>query len=186
MQCRHDEYTVLKTRGRSVTAQCNECGEVFTYTIEKDISVPIVVSRYDKSHKANIMLRRGRELVKGELLDLDGEDVEVQSLEIGDKRLTKAHVGDIATIWATSVSFPNVIGISVHHPKKTNSYKVTVDREKLFGIGDVLQVGPETFEVETVMTSHGKRKSAYGDDIKRLYGVPTKKLATAILVVYDG
>jgi uncharacterized Zn finger protein len=186
MQCRHEEYTVLKTRGRSVTAQCSECGEIFTFTTDKDIPVPVVISRYDKSFKSNIRLPRDQELVEGELLDLDGEEIEVHSLEVGDKRLKKAMVGDITTIWALSVSFPNVVGVSVHHPKRTNSYKVTIERDAVFGIGDVLQVGAETFEVDTVMTSRGKRKSACGDEIKRLYGTPTRKLATTILEVYDG
>lgn len=186
MQCRHNEYTILKERGRSVTAQCDDCGEVFTFVREKDIVVSLVVSRHDKSHKSKISMPGDRELVQGELLDLDGEDVEVHSLEVGDRRLKKALARDVSTIWAISVSFPNVIGVSVHHPSRTNSYKVTVDREALFGIGDVLQVGAETLEVDTIMTSHGKRKSAYGDEIKRLYGVPSKKLATVLLEVYDG
>ena len=186
MQCTHEEYTVLKTRGREIMAQCSECGEIFTIILEKEIRIPMVFSRHGTSEKASVMLRKDRKVIVGEVLVVDGEDVEVHAIEIGERRPSSALVTEITGLWGISLSFPNVIGISVHHPHRTTSYKAMVDRDAWFSVGDVLQIGAETFEVTNIMTGRGKRAKAPGDDIKRLYGRPSTRLATVLLEAYDG
>ncbi len=186
MNCSHKDYVILKQRGRQITAQCSDCKEIFTIIKEKPIFVPIIINRHDKSEKKKISLEKGRKIVLMELLDVDGEDVEIHAIELKDRRVDKAEVKDIVWLWGVSISFPHIMAVSVHHPHKTVSYKVKVERGKYYGIGDILQIGNVTFEVNNIMSETGKRKKAEASEIKRLYGKPVKRIAYEILEVYDG
>jgi len=186
MECDHEEYMILKERGRQITAKCLECGEVFTFLREKSIAVPVVINRRENSQKSTVRLERGTSVRKGDIIEVDGEEIEVHAIEVGNKRVDKESAEAIDTIWGVSISYPKVIGVSIHTPKATLSYKVIAQRDEIYKIGDVYQVGNMSFEVTAMITESGKRKSAYGDEIKRLYGNPSTRLARELLEVYDG
>jgi len=186
MECMHEEYTVLKERGRQVTAKCLECGEIFTFIREKSIRVPIVINRRERSEKSSVIIPRDAMVRVGDIFDVDEEQIEVHSIEVGNKRVDAQMAEEINTLWGVSLIHPKVIGVSVHMPRGTISYKVKVDRDAVFRIGDVLQIGKIVFEISAMMTQTGKRKIAYGDDLKRLYGSPSNKIADMLLEVYDG
>ncbi|HOP08798.1 MAG TPA: HVO_0476 family zinc finger protein [Candidatus Methanofastidiosa archaeon] len=186
MECEHEEYDILKERGRQVTAKCLNCGEIFTFTKEKSIMVPIVINRRENSEKSCLRMKRDRTVKVGDLLDVEGEVVEVHAIEVGNRRVDSEAVDLITSLWGVSLTYPKVIGVSVHLPKGTLSYKVKVDRDGLFRIGDVCQIGDMVFELTAMITDSGKRKSAYGDEIKRIYGIPSRKLANLLLEVYNG
>jgi uncharacterized Zn finger protein len=153
---------------------------------EKRIPVPIVINRHESSERTDVLLERDRVIVLDEVLDVDGEDVEVHGIEVGNKRVDSEEADAIDCIWGVSLSHPRIIGVSVHLPQRTLSYKVAVDRDRWFGVGDVLQIGVVTFKVTSLITERGKRKKAAADEIKRIYGTPTNMLAEAMLEVYDG
>ncbi|HHN81278.1 MAG TPA: hypothetical protein ENN11_01490 [Methanomicrobia archaeon] len=186
MDCSHEDYTILKRRGRQITARCNDCGEVVTWVREKRIPVPIVINRHESSERTTVMLERDRVVILDEVLDVEGEDVEVHAIEVGNKRVDREQADAIDCIWGVSLSFPQIVGVSVHLPERTLSYKVAVERDRWFGVGDVLQIGMITFKVTSLITERGKRKKAAADEIKRIYGTPTTMLAEEMLEVYHG
>ncbi|MHC1604357.1 MAG: HVO_0476 family zinc finger protein [Candidatus Methanofastidiosia archaeon] len=186
MECSHEEFEVLRTRGREITARCLFCGEVFSFVKEKRIFLPVIISRHEKTFKKKLEIEGDREITVGEVLDVGGEDVEVHAIEVGNRRVEREKASSITTLWGISLTFPQIVGISLHFPKKTASYKAKVDREKVFGIGDVFQIGGTSFEITSIMTTSGKRKKAIGDEIKRIYGRPSNRLARELLEAYHG
>jgi len=188
MDCPHEEYEILKQRGRELTVKCLECNEIFKIIKEKekDITVPVIINRRENSVKSRASVKERATLNVGDVLDVNGETVEIHSIEVGNKRVESMEASKIDSIWGISLSYPMVIGVSVHIPNKTLSFKVKVERDGLFRIGDVLQIGKTTFEVTSMITTRGKRQSAYGDEIKRIYGKPSKGLAIQLLEAYDG
>ncbi|MBN1785402.1 MAG: translation initiation factor 2 [Candidatus Methanofastidiosa archaeon] len=186
MSCDHEEYVVLKERGRLVTAKCLDCEQIFTFKKEKDVKVPVIVNRRGSSEKSSVNLERDRMVVLDEILDLGDEEIEVHSIEVGNKRVKSEKASEITSIWGISLTYPKVVGASIHFPRKTASYKVIVDRETIYNVGDPIQVGATTFKVTTLITERGKRKAAYGDEIKRIYGTPSNISPLHVLEVYDG
>ena len=73
----------------------------------------MIISQQDESIKTTIDLLPNDELKKGDILLSDIGQVEVTSIEVNDKRVDKAVLENVDTIWASSVEIPVRIGFSV-------------------------------------------------------------------------
>jgi len=187
MPCNHDEYDILKERGRQVTAQCLECHEVFTFVRPKKVPVNVVINRRNQSVKAQAPIEAGSTVNVGDIIEVGEEVCEIHAIECAhQQRKKEAPVGDIRVIWAVSLTQPHVAGLSIHLPDRTDSYKVVLEKDMIFAIGDVVQVGTTAAEISHLMTLSGKRKKAYGDEIKRIYANPSNRVAITLLEVCDG
>ncbi|ANF21828.1 HVO_0476 family zinc finger protein [Thermococcus piezophilus] len=189
-ECGSDDVEVIKERGRELTLRCNECGNVWIITLPKLVKVPLIVSKHERSFKTFTELPEGEEIRVGDIVETEDDEVRITGIELeGDKRVNKAKIGEIKTLWGESLTYPKVIGVSIYLPKGvTQSFKVKVNRNEEFVIGEVLEVGGYTFKIEKIKTErkmlrHGKVRA---DEIVRLMGRPIRARASRSLEIYHG
>jgi len=189
-ECGSEEVEVLSERGREVKLRCNECGYVWQITLSKLIKVPIIVSKHERSFKKFAELPKDEEIKIGDIVELEDDEVRITGIELEDNKMVKkAPIREVKTLWGESLTYPKVIGVSIYLPKGiTQSFKVKVDREEEFAVGEVLEVGGYTFKIEKIKTEnkmlrHGKAKA---DEIVRIMGRPIRAKASRSLEIYRG
>ncbi|EEB74680.1 HVO_0476 family zinc finger protein [Thermococcus sp. AM4] len=190
-ECGSDDVEVIKERGRELTLRCNECGNVWHVTLPKLVRVPLIVSKHERSFKSEAELPEGEEIRVGDIVETEEDEVRITGIELeGGKRVNRAKVGEIVTLWGESLTYPKVIKVSVYMPKGiTQSFRVKVLRNEEFAVGEVVEVGGYTFRIEKIKTErkmlhHGKAKA---DEIVALMGhhIPRAR-ARRSLTLYRG
>ncbi len=190
-ECGSDDVEVIKERGRELTLRCNECGNVWHVTLPKLVRVPLIVSKHERSFKSEAELPKGEEIRVGDIVETEEDEVRITGIELeGGKRVNRAKVGEIVTLWGESLTYPKVIRVSIYMPKGiTQSFRVKVPREEEFAVGEVVEVGGYTFRIEKIKTErkmlhHG---SAKADKIVALMGhhIPRAR-ARRSLEIYRG
>ena len=190
-ECGSDDVEVIKERGRELTLRCNECGNVWHVTLPKLVRVPLIVSKHERSFKSEAELPEGEEIRVGDIVETEEDEVRITGIELeGGKRVNRAKVGEIVTLWGESLTYPKVIKVSIYMPKGiTQSFRVKVPREEEFAVGEVVEVGGYTFRIEKIKTGrkmlhHGK---AQADKIVALMGhhIPRAR-AKRSLEIYRG
>lgn len=189
-ECRSEEVEVISERGREVKLRCSECGHVWQITLSKIIKVPIIVSKHERSFKRLAELPADEEIKVGDIVEIEDDEVRITGIELEDnKRVETAPIKDVKTLWGESLTYPKVIGVSIYLPKGiTQSFKVKVDRDEEFAVGEVLEVGGYTFKIEKIKTEdkmlkYGKAKA---DKIVRIMGRPLRARASRSLEIYRG
>ena len=78
------------------------------------------------------------------------------------------------TIWASSLTGPARVGISIDYHGRILSQKVEVERDFQFAVGDVVKMGRAVFRIKSMktITSKIRKGSATAEQIKRVYGMP--------------
>ncbi|HIH73418.1 MAG: Zn-finger-containing protein [Thermococcales archaeon 44_46] len=189
-ECGSEEVEVISERGREVKLRCSECGHVWQITLSKIIKVPIIVSKHERSFKRLAELPADEEIKVGDIVEIEDDEVRITGIELEDnKRVETAPIKDVKTLWGESLTYPKVIGVSIYLPKGiTQSFKVKVDRDEEFAVGEVLEVGGYTFKIEKIKTEdkmlkYGKAKA---DKIVRIMGRPLRARASRSLEIYRG
>lgn len=180
--CNSESCEILKTKGKNtkeVLLKCDECGNTFKEIIKipKMIECRVIISKFEESEKKRIKLYPDEVLEAGEVLVVDGEEVEITSLENNrGGRVSKSQVSELETIWASSLEGPTRVGISVDYGGRIFSKKVEVERDFLFAVGDVVRMGRAVFVIKSMktITSKLRRGSALAEQTKRVYGKPTR------------
>lgn len=181
--CESESFEVLKSKGKhskELTLKCNDCNNVYRETItrEKPVDVRIVISEFESSKKEYIKLYPDEELQVDDILDIDGREVAITSIESKNTgRIYKTPVSNIETIWASSLDIPARVGISVDFGGRILSKKVDMDRDFEFHVGDVIKLGNLLFRINSLKTLERKlrRGFAKADVTKRVYGKPLDK-----------
>lgn len=190
-ECGSDDVEVIKERGRELTLRCNECGNVWHVTLPKLIKIPLIVSKHEVSFKSEAELPEGEEIRVGDIVETEEDEVRITGIELeGGKRVNRARVGEIKTLWGESLTYPKVIKVSIYLPKGiTQSFRVKVPRDEEFAVGEVVEVGGYAFKVEKIKTErkmlhHGKARA---DEIVAIMGhhIP-KARARRSLEIYRG
>ena len=190
-ECGSDDVEVIRERGRELTLRCNECGNVWHVTLPKLVKVPIIVSKHERSFKSEVELPEGEEIKVGDIVETEEDEVRITGIELEEnRRVNRARVEEVKTLWGESLTYPKVIKVSIYLPKGiTQSFKVKVPRDEEFVVGEVLEVGGYTFRVEKIKTErkmlhHGKAKA---DKIVALMGhqIPRAR-ARRSLEIYRG
>jgi len=190
-ECGSDDVEVIKERGRELTLRCNECGNVWHVTLPKLVKVPLIVSKHERSFRSEAELPEGEEIRVGDIVETENDEVRITGIELEEgKRVTRAKVGEIKTLWGESLKYPKVIKVSIYMPKGiTQAFRVKVPREEEFAVGEVVEVGGYTFRIEKIKTErkmlhHGK---AQADEIVALMGhhIPRAR-ARRSLEIYRG
>ncbi|WP_297549238.1 HVO_0476 family zinc finger protein [Thermococcus sp.] len=165
-ECGSDDVEVIKERGRELTLRCNECGNVWHVTLPKLVKIPLIVSKHEVSFKSKAELPEGEEIRVGDIVETEEDEVRITGIELeGGKRVNRARVEEIKTLWGESLTYPKVIKVSIYLPKGiTQSFRVKVPREEEFAVGEVVEVGGYTFKIEKIKTEnkmlhHGKAKA---------------------------
>jgi len=177
--CGHDEYEILKSKGKKnkeLIVKCDECGHTYHETAPEEayeIEVRVVISEFERSWKTSIFLYSDEYLETGTLLYIDDKDVEVTSIENNDgNRVYECPVVDIKTIWAKSLDTLSRIGLSIDNQGNVISHKIEVEQEFIISIGDIGEVNGLKFRVYGIKTLERNMKKgfAYARVIKRVYG----------------
>ena len=184
--CGSDEIEILNSKQKSskkklteeYLLKCDECGHVFkdAISLKKPQPYRLIISEQDKSHKTTIDLSPSDELANGDILLSEFGQVEVTSIEVGDKRVNKSKIEDISTIWASSVEIPARIGFSVDLHGEVDSYKLDLERDFEIAPGDVVKIDKHVVKVHVIKTQDRKLTSGFAKAavIKRVYSKPVK------------
>ena len=184
--CGSDEIEILNSKQKpskkklmeEYLLKCEDCGHVFKDMISLKRPRPyrIIISEHDKSHKTTIELSPSDELKNGDVLLTEFGQVVVTSIEVGDKRVNKAIIEDINTIWANSVEIPARIGFSVDLHGEVDSYKLDLDRDFEIAPGDIVKIDKHIVKVHVVKTQERKLTSGFAKAsvITRVYSKPVK------------
>ncbi len=181
--CKSELYEILKSKGKyskELLLKCKECGNVYRETItrEKPIDVRIVISEYETSKKDFVKMYPDEELMVDDILDIEGKEVAVNSIEIKTgARVYQSSVSDIDTIWASSLDIPARVGISVDFGGRILSKKVEVDRDFEFTVGDIVKLGNVIFRINSLKTMERKLRKGFAKAsvTKRVYGRPLER-----------
>ncbi|NJE13543.1 HVO_0476 family zinc finger protein [Thermococcus sp. LS2] len=189
-ECGSENVEVIKERGREITLKCLDCGNVWILTLPKLVKIPLIVSKHERSFKAEAELPEDEEIKVGDIVEIENDEVRITGIELeGNRRVNKAKLSEVKTLWGESLRYPKIIGVSIYLPKGiTQSFKVQVDRDEEFVVGEVLEVEGYTFKVEKIKTdrkmlTHGKAKA---DKIVRLMGHQIRARARRKLKIYRG
>ncbi|MGN0176289.1 MAG: HVO_0476 family zinc finger protein [Methanobrevibacter sp.] len=184
--CGSDDIEILNAKQKSskkklmeeYLLKCEDCGHVFRDILSAKKPKPyrLIISAQDKSHKTTIDLSPSDELKSGDVLISDLGQVEVTSIEVKDKRVNKAKIEDINTIWAASTEIPARIGFSVDLHGEVDSYKLDLDRNFEIAPGDVVKIDKHIVKVHVIKTKDRKLTSGFAKAgvIKRVYSKPVK------------
>jgi uncharacterized Zn finger protein len=178
--CESEYYEILKSKGKhskELLLKCEECGNVYKEIIvqEKPVDVRIVTSEFESSKKGFIKLYPDEELMVGDNLEFENKKVEITSIETKrGGRAKKSTVNDINTIWASSLDIPARVGISIDYGGRILSWKVDVDRDFEFHIGDIIKVENRILKVNSIKTIERKVRKGFAraNVAKRVYGKP--------------
>ncbi|EHP83614.1 HVO_0476 family zinc finger protein [Methanotorris formicicus] len=148
--------------------ECNTIHEVEFSVKLKDISV--IISRFDESERKVVQLPMGEVVEVGEELEVDGERIEVTTIDTDDgKRVSSSKVDDIKTIWAKSLDIPKKLGISINDGKKTYSVYIFVPMDYVFEVDNVYRIKNGFFRIKLIKTEKGNAKKDVAKNIKRMY-----------------
>ncbi len=184
--CGSDDIEILnskqKTTKKKYTEEyllkCGECGHVYknVISLKKPRPYRLIISEQDKSHKTTIDLSPSDELQTGDTLLTELGQVEVTSIEVGDKRVEKSKLEDVDTIWASSVEIPARIGFSVDLHGDVDSYKLDLERDFEIAPGDVVKIENHIVKVHVIKTQERKLTSGFAKAgvIKRVYSKPVR------------
>ncbi|WP_462315515.1 HVO_0476 family zinc finger protein [Methanobrevibacter sp.] len=184
--CGSDDIEILnskqKTTKKKYTEEyllkCGECGHVYknVISLKKPRPYRLIISEQDKSHKTTIDLSPSDELQTGDTLLTELGQVEVTSIEVGDKRVDKSKLEDVDTIWASSVEIPARIGFSVDLHGDVDSYKLDLERDFEIAPGDVVKIENHIVKVHVIKTQERKLTSGFAKAgvIKRVYSKPVR------------
>ena len=184
--CGSDDIEILnskqKTTKKKYTEEyllkCGECGHVYknVISLKKPRPYRLIISEQDKSHKTTIDLSPSDELQTGDTLLTELGQVEVTSIEVGDKRVEKSKLEDVDTIWASSVEIPARIGFSVDLHGDVDSYKLDLERDFEIAPGDVVKIENHIAKVHVIKTQERKLTSGFAKAgvIKRVYSKPVR------------
>lgn len=184
--CGSDEIEILNSKDKSsknnfteeYLLKCQECNHVFKDSVSAKKPKPyrIIISEMENSIKTTIDLSPSDKLEVGDILLSDLGQVEVTSIEIEGKRVNKADIEDIITIWASSIEIPARIGFSVDLHGKVDSYKLDLDRDFEIATEDIVKIDKHIVKIHVIKTDERKITSGYAraNVIKRVYSKPAK------------
>lgn len=184
--CGSDDVEILNSKQKStkkkfteeLLLRCNDCQHVFrdTFSAKKPKPYRIIISEQDQSIKSTIDLSPSDELEVGDVLISELGQVEVTSIETNVKRVKKALIEDIKTIWASSVEIPARIGFSVDLHGKVDSYKLDLDRDFEIATEDIVKIDNRIVKIHVIKTNERKTTSGFAKAavIKRVYSKPIK------------
>ncbi len=175
-----DEETLHKTlKGRTqgkkkleLVLKCSSCGNVHKEILEAldDIKVRMIISRGDVSEKAQGEFPEDWVLAIDDEFMHDEERLKVTGLEVDGKRVEKAPVKTIQTLWTINFDLARV-KVSINRDGRTRSLDLEVDPEEEFTVGTRIEIDGIEYEIHSIKLKHRsiRRGTAEARDILRVY-----------------
>jgi len=164
--------------------RCKECGSVSHHPPEKEITVRAIISSGENSETGKITLKESEVIeLKDELVIEVDEGFrigQVTSIELASgKRVDKAEIRNISTLWLRDVSEVNV-KISVHRGRITVPFEIVVPGETEFQVGEILEITNNRCKIMKIKLDDGKiidisGRRAKSKNIKRIYATLERK-----------
>ncbi len=158
--------------------RCTECGSYTTFRPGKKIELRAVISSGPVSERGTLRVLEGSRIEKGDEYIVDtaeGHKIgEVTSIELRDgKRVESAAVEDIETVWLRDVGEVE-LRMSLHKRSVTTPFKMLVDGEAEFEIGEVIIVEGKKYRIHRIKLINGgvlrrEGSRARARDIRRVY-----------------
>ncbi len=174
--------------------KCSKCEKGFDMEMEipKLISIRTIISQLEESTRTRVELPTGHELRVGDEIMVGDTCIQVMSIEVGNKRLNKAIVDDIDTIW-TRYFNEIVVKVSINLGRTTQAEAFMTDPDDEFRVYGDIEIGKYKLYIYRIKTtSHMLFRPgamALARDVVRLYckhGRPNKKdLEDASIPVVD-
>lgn len=158
--------------------KCSDCGEVRKATIkrEKPVAVKVIVSDDDKSKRTEMELLPGEEMVVGDKMILDGQEIEVSSIESEGRRVDVALAKEIDTLWTKRADKVKV-KFSISKGPRTLSKELLALPDEEFYVGDMVELGRMKVVIHKIKCRDGmvREGSAQASTILRVYAKGIKE-----------
>lgn len=158
--------------------RCTQCGGYTTHTPRREMKIRAIISSGAESVKGSIKVYEGEKIEKGDEYIVDTEDGhkigEVTSIEMKNgQRVESAQSEDIETVWLRDVGEVE-LRMSLHKRSVTSPYKMVVDGETEFEIGENIYIDGKKFRIHRIKLISGgvlrrEGSRARARDIRRLY-----------------
>jgi len=158
--------------------RCTQCGGYTTHTPRREMKIRAIISSGAESVKGSIKAYEGEKIEKGDEYIVDTEEGhkigEVTSIEMKNgQRVESAESEDIETIWLRDVGEVE-LRMSLHKRSVTSPYKMLVDGETEFEVGENIYVDGKKFRIHRIKLISGgvlrrEGSRARARDIRRLY-----------------
>ncbi|RRJ28949.1 HVO_0476 family zinc finger protein [Halocatena pleomorpha] len=163
----------LLSPGGQATVRCTECDHVHKTRIEEDDTVErdVIVSQGGESFHTNVDAPASEEIAVGEEFIVDTEEmlmtVRITAIELPDKRVERATVEAVQTIWTRAVDNVSV-SITLNPTEgsydETRSIDALVPGDEEFTVGATEELGDEEFTIKSIKL----RENAAGYDHEQL------------------
>ncbi len=168
--CKHNDYEVLRKRGRQELRKCNDCGKVFQTVVDKEtlIKVSAVVSYFEDSKKILIDVVENKVYNVGDLLEIDSKKYYINHIDAkikGDSALAQ----DINTLYLIPEDIPAVLKITFRTENGHLSLRAFADRDEVFSKGDNITIDDYDMVIDKILALNGYEPSAHASDIRRMY-----------------
>jgi uncharacterized Zn finger protein len=184
-KCGETMHRILKGRvsgkkGETLecVVKCSDCGEVRKVTIkrEKPVAVKVIVSDDDKSKRTEMELLPGEEMIVGDKMILDGQEVEVSSIESEGRRVDVALAKEIDTLWTKKADKVKV-KFSISKGPRTLSKELLALPDEEFYVGDMVELGRMKVVIHKMKCRDGmvREGSAQASTILRVYAKGIKE-----------
>lgn len=168
------EILLIKSRknGAEYTLKCKNCGYTYKKFIEdeKMRELKVVWSWRDKSEVRRIIRLEEDVLSVGDEIKVEGINSQITAIDSQGRRVKKAKVKDIDTLWAKRFD-KVVVKISVNMGPKTAKYEIIAHPDEEFYIGDILDLEKMHAVIHKIKTRERfiMRGGAMARDIVRIY-----------------
>jgi len=158
--------------------RCSECGTFNTSLPRVEVEVRAIVSSGAESVRGLIRAYEGESLEKGDEYIVETENGhkvgEITSIELKDgRRVETATVGEIRTVWLRDVGEVEV-RMSLHKRSVTSPYKMVVDGETEFEVGEILYVDGKKYRIHRIRLLSGEvvrkeGRKVRAKEVRRIY-----------------
>ena len=170
------EHKILSMKtvkgGVEYLLKCQNCGYTYTkvFEDEKVKRVKVVWSWRDKSEVKSVSKLEEDVISVGDEIPVEGINSMVTGIESQGRRVRKAKVKDIDTLWMKRFD-KVVVKISVNVGSKTRSYEVIAHPDEEFYVGDILDLERGHAVIHKIKTKERfvTRGGALARDIVRIY-----------------
>ena len=158
--------------GVEYTLKCKNCGYVYRkfFEEEKMKELRVIWSWRNKSEVKKIVKLEEDILSVGDEISVNNINSQITAIDSGGKRVKKAKVKDIDTIWAKRFD-KVVVKISVNRGSKTVPYEIISHPDEEFYIGDIIEVNGHHVAIHKIKIKDKfiMRGGARARDIIRIY-----------------
>jgi len=154
------------------SVKCCVCSHVHTVELveEHAIEIPILISWMDTTERSTLTIGPSEPLEVGDEVYVGGERLIVTSLEVNDRRVSKASADKISAIWAKK--FDKVrLKISLDYRGKVLSKELLAVPEEEFAIGDEIGLDGRDAVITSIRTGRRTLKKGMvpAREIVRIY-----------------